>query len=63
MVTNTLCAIIGLTKKRTITNSTHTLTLGRLAYIYHVYYDQRYNPLMCKLMRFITRIHNMGTRT
>ena len=30
---NTLCAIIGLKKTHTITNSTHTLTLGRLWYI------------------------------
>ena len=40
MVINTLCAIIGLMETHTITNFTHTLTLGRLAYIYHVCYDQ-----------------------
>ena len=44
MVINTLCEIIGLMETHTIiiTTSTHTLALGRLAYIYHdiVSYDQ-----------------------
>ena len=33
MVINTLCAIIGLMGTHTITNSTHTLTLGKLWYV------------------------------
>ena len=46
MLINTLCAIIGLLETHTITNSRRTLTLGRLAYIYHDLYpgsakDQR----------------------
>ena len=40
MVINTLCAIMGLMEIHTIANSTHTLALGRLWYIYHVCYDQ-----------------------
>ena len=40
MAINTLCAIMGLMETHTITNSTHTPTLGRLSHIYHVCYDQ-----------------------